>query len=306
MTLRQLEIFVVVATRLNLRAAGEVLRIAQPTISLRLRLLEQELGTKLYTKTGRGIQVTPPGELLLREAKDILLQIDNVKVSLRKKFTESNQSSLTIGGSYTASTTCLPLLLARFKKSHKNVRLDLRTNDGWFLARTVLTGDVDVAIVHNRAIYRRLAAEPFGLDPVVACVSRKHPLAKKKSLTSNDMRNFGFIVRKPLNNLVRKDQFIEHLKRKGFKPQVVMECDSAEAKMVAVKNQMGIGLIFKPVGEDALKKGELVELKLPGGPLYWKSYIIYHKTKSLSPAAQDFLQLLRDHRAKLQKKLQKP
>ena len=76
--LRQLEIFSVVGSQLNLTAAAEHLRIAQPAISVQLRLLEQQFGTKLYNPTGRGIELTAAGAVLLKEAKRILCRIADV------------------------------------------------------------------------------------------------------------------------------------------------------------------------------------------------------------------------------------
>jgi DNA-binding transcriptional LysR family regulator len=299
-TLRQLQIFIVVANRLNLRVAAEELHIAQSSISHHLRLLQGEFGKELHRKVGSGIDLTPTGILFLKECKSIIARIDRLKVTLHSKFAESIPTTLTVGGSYTASTSCLPLLLARFRKTHEDIRLYLRTETGRILTRMALASDLDVVVTHNQPAYRQLAAEPFLVEPVVLCVGRKHPLAKKKRLSWDDLRNFGFVIRKPRRDMGISARFIEGLKKKGFTPKVVMQCDSVEAKRAAIKNQMGIGICFRPTIEDDLKKGELVELDLPGGGSHVKSYIIYHKTRAPSAATQDFIQLLRDHRDKMQ------
>jgi DNA-binding transcriptional LysR family regulator len=299
-TLRQLEIFVVVATRLNLRAAAEELHISQSSISQHLRQLQIELGKKLHRRAGNGIGLTSEGTLLLSEAKKIFFRIANVKLRLHDKFAESIPAALTVGGSYTASTSCLPLLLARFQKTHEDIRLYLRTETGRILTRMVLAGELDVAVTYDQPAYSQLAAEPFLLEPVVLCVGREHPLAKKKRLSWDDLRNFGFVIRKPRRDMGVSARFLKSVKKKGFTPKVVIQCDSAEAKRTAIKNQMGIGICFRPTIENDLKNGALVELDLPGNRLHEKSYIIYHKTRALSAAAQDFMQLLRDHRDKMQ------
>src|ERR1043166_7951831 len=100
MTLRQLEIFAVVARRLNLRATGEELRIAQPSVSYQLRLLENELGTKLHIRSGRGVALTPAGTLLLRDSQEVLSRIKNLKLTLNNRLYESVPASLTVGGTH--------------------------------------------------------------------------------------------------------------------------------------------------------------------------------------------------------------
>ena len=77
------------------------------------------------------------------------------------------------------------------------------------------------------------------------------------------------------------------------KLKVVMHCESPEAVKVAVSRRMGVGILFKDVISDSLKKGEFKELTLPVKRSYGKSFIVYHKSRPLSPLAQDFLSLLR-------------
>jgi DNA-binding transcriptional LysR family regulator len=298
-TLRQLQIFIVAAKRLNLRLAAEELHIAQSSISQHLRLLQDEFGKELHRKVGSGIELTPTGKAFLKESKSINARIENLKLKLLSNFAEPVESTLTIGGSYTASSTCLPELLALFKKNHDHVRLRLRTDNGWAIAGKLLTGDIDVALVHNHPGYHQLATEVFANEPVIACVSHDHPLAQKQLLTLDNIRRFGFIIRRPPNSKIgRSYRFIETLDRKGLRPKVVMECDTSEAKKSAVKNQMGIGMMFRSTVQDELKSRELIEVRLPGVKLHRRSYILYHKTRPLSPAARDFIELLRAHRPK--------
>ena len=83
-----------------------------------------------------------------------------------------------------------------------------------------------------------------------------------------------------------------------------MHCNSPEAIKVAVSRGMGVGILFKDVIADSLKKGEFKELTLPIEGLDGKSFIVYHKTRQLSPVAQDFLKLLRAQRARFKSKEQ--
>jgi DNA-binding transcriptional LysR family regulator len=297
-TLHRIQIFVIVATRLNLRAAAEELDISQSSISQHLRLLQNEIGKKLHNRIGNGIELTQAGTIFLAEAKKIVARIGGLKAKLRSKFAESAPASLSVGGTYTASTSYLPLLLAQFKKGHDDIVLRLRTAPATTLARMTLSGDLDLAIVHNQPAYRQLAIEPFLPEPVVFCVGRRHSLAKKKSLTWEDLNDFGLVITKLRGSMGISDRFIKDVKRKGGSINVVMECDSTESKRAAVKNRVGIGICYRPTIENDLKKGDLVELRLPGVDLCANTYILYRKNKPLSPAGQDFINLLRQHREK--------
>ena len=118
------------------------------------------------------------------------------------------------------------------------------------------------------------------------------------------MGRLGFVIRQPLEGQGATAQFIHRLKDQGVKLKVVMQCESPEAVKVAVSRGMGVGILFKDVISDGLKKGEFRELTLPIAGLDGKSFIVYHKTRPLSPAAQDFLKLLRARRARFKSKEQ--
>jgi DNA-binding transcriptional LysR family regulator len=83
-----------------------------------------------------------------------------------------------------------------------------------------------------------------------------------------------------------------------------MRCESPEAVKVAVSRRMGVGILLKDVIADSLRKGEFKELTLPIEDLDGKSFIVYHKSRPLSPVAQDFLKLLRAQRARFKSKEQ--
>jgi DNA-binding transcriptional LysR family regulator len=294
-TLHRLRLFSEVARRGNLRAASEDLRVSQPSISAQIRLLEKELGTKLWRKTGKGIELTPAGNHLLRYSLRIVRRVETAKVRLRREFRGLMSPSLLIGGSEIASTKFLPPLLGIFKKRHPELEIRLRTGSGAVLARLVLTGEIDLALVNGCPDYWHIVKEPFGLGPIIACVSRNHPLAKKTVLTQDDMDGFGFITRTD-DDIDHSAKFLGMLKARGFRPWVAVECESSASKRAAALNGLGITLIFRDFVQDDLASGELVELEVSGGELYVNSSLIYHKTRPLPRAAEAFLALLREKR----------
>jgi DNA-binding transcriptional LysR family regulator len=123
-------------------------------------------------------------------------------------------------------------------------------------------------------------------------------------LTWEDLGRLGFVIRQPLEGQGATAQFVRRLKDRGVKLKVVMRCESPEAVKVAVSRGMGVGILFKDVISDSLKKGEFRELTLPIEGLDGKSFIVYHMTRPLSPIAQDFLKLLRAQRATFKSKEQ--
>jgi len=264
--------------------------------------LREELGKELYRKVGGGIQLTAAGSVLLKEAKAILSRVDNLRARLHAEPTARATESLTVGESYSPSAVLLPSLLARFKKSHPQVELKLRTDNRLNIERLVLKGAVELAVLSNPTSNHHLAVELYRSEPLVAFVASDHPPAGKKQLTWEDLGWLGFVIRQPLEGTGSTAQFVRRLKDRGVNLKVVMRCESPEAVKVAVSRGMGVGILFKDVIADSLRKGEFRELTLPVEGLEGKSFIVYHKTRPLSPVAQDFLKLLQAQRARFKSK----
>ena len=301
MNLDQFTVFAAVAKHGNVTRAADELSISQPAVTKHLKLLEENYKTKLYTRGGTGIELTPAGHLFLKEVKAILSRVEGLREKLGGAAVTRGES-LTVGGSYSPSAVLLPSLLARFKKSHPQVDLNLRTDNRLNIERLILNGAVEVAVLTNPPLNHHLAIEPYRTEPLVAFVANHHPLAAKNQLTWEDLGRIGFIMRRPVGSPSLSREFIRSLKDQGVTLKAVMHCQSPEAVKVAVSRRMGVGILFKDVISDSLKKDEFRELTLPVKGLDGKSFIVYHKTRPLSPVAQDFLKLLRAHRARFKSK----
>jgi LysR family transcriptional regulator, transcriptional activator of the cysJI operon len=161
----------------------------------------------------------------------------------------------------------------------------------------ILTGEVEVALVHSRPTYKQLRIEPFSVDPATAFVASNHPLARKKNPTLEEMNAAGFIITDSPSKLGVTARFLEYLRRKRLRPRIVLRCDSEETKNAAVKKFLGIGLGFRGAIERDIENGDLVELPLPGLRLSGNSYMIYHRKRPLSQAGLEFIGMLRRYRS---------
>ena len=299
-TLRQLEVFTTVATAGSVTAAADKLHISQSSISHHLVSLEKEIGRQLYRSIGTGTELTAAGMSLFKRASRIIERIENARIEVHGKFAEQPQTGfLTIGASYTAATTYLLSLFRYFQHDHPAVQFRLRTTNGWILARLILNGEVDLALVRHRPTHKQLEAELFSTDPVTAFVAPDHPLARRKQPSWEELNNAGFIITNSPSKLGISARFVDYLKRKRLKPNVVLRCDSQETKNAAVKSLLGIGIGFKGAIEKEIEAGELIEVPLPGLRLSGNSYMIYHRKRALSETGLEFVAMLRGYRSEL-------
>jgi len=162
--------------------------------------------------------------------------------------------------------------------------------------RMVLKGEVELAVINNPPLNRHLTMEFFRLEPVVAFVTPRHSLARKKRLEWKDFQGVGCIVRKDQQGRGTVRDYMRYLRGQGFRPKVTMSFDTPAAIKEAVAGKTGVGILYRDSVAGDVKRGTFRLIKMPGNTYMGKSFIIYHKTRPLSPLAQEFFELLRSQK----------
>ncbi len=285
MTLYQLEIALSVAKHLSFAAAAKEHHIGQSAVSQQLKHLKEEYGVILFKKRGRGFELTQTGQLFLKNAKSILTQVRKLEQNL-------NTRSLVIGGSHAASASLLPLLSAHFKETHPLVQLTLRTDYSRELEELVLNSEVETAVIINPAHSPSLIYEPFGQQIFVIFASKSYYLARRQELTLAELARAPLVIRKGNKSGTTVDKILEVVKKRGFKLNIVMYCESIEGVRATVKAGVGLGILCQEHVEPHIKGDGLKVIEIPQLKMHINRFLIYHKEMPLSPNAQYFLTLL--------------
>lgn len=288
MTLHQVQLFTAAARVLNLTAAGKRFGISQPAVTRQMKLLEKECGVRLYTNTRRGIALTAAGRAFLYDAEEALLHFEKLKTF---KFKGSSRS-LTVGGNDNQSASFLPVLLAIFQKNNPRVQVTLRTDTSLKMEELIFDGKVEIAVITHPTNSAFLCYEPYNKEELAPIVSAEHPLASARELSLTQY------LESPMINLRGgvSEAKIRELSKRGTKPNIVMNCESAEAVLAAVKKGMGVGLLLRWRIEADIKAGHVKIIKIPDFKIYVHSFIVYHKERPLSANALAFLSILRQSR----------
>ena len=296
MTLHQLRIVLSIAKHRSITKASEEHCISQPSVSQQIKLLEQEYGIKLYVKKGNGIEFTPAGQKFIASAKQIVSQVDKLEKECKGIQSAPNGGSLTTGGGYFASVTYLPLVLKAFKKTHPEVQFRLESGATVRIEELVLQSKVDVAVIIKPAFHPGLVCEPYREAKLVGVVSANHPLARREQLTPKELAEAPLIIRHTKTRpSITMDLLRNEMGRQGLPMNIALECDTPDIARAAVKSGIGLGFFFQELVERDIKRGRLKLIKIRGLNFNWtfKTYLIYHKERILSPIARDFLTLLR-------------
>jgi DNA-binding transcriptional LysR family regulator len=298
MTLKQIMIFAAVARHLNVTRASQELHISQPSVSQHLKLLEECYNVKLFQKNNRGIVLTGPGNLFLNKITPILTLVEELEKSFANGSKDSQVDSLVIGGTYGPSAFLLPSVMAIFQRSHPHVELELRSANRPYMERLVLSSEVDIALVTGRPKSSNLIIEPYRKEKLVAFVARHHALASRRELFLADFARVPLVIHGRKNSSNTVVSLLRDLQRQGLEPTVAVRCESPDAVKTAVREKVGMGILYQDAVRHDLAKGEFISVRLSGLKLEGESFVIWHRDKPLSSAALSFLALLRWWRTK--------
>jgi DNA-binding transcriptional LysR family regulator len=305
MTLHQLRIFNAVASSLNITKAASELRIGQPTVTQQLKLLQEEYGAVFYQRQGRGIRLTDAGKAFWRDIQAILKQVEVLKRQFHKQGTDRMAGTLSIAGSHSPSASFLPMLLTVFNETHPLVGISLKTDTSRGVERYILSGEAEIGVITNCSRNDGLTVESLGQEKLVFFASPKHPWGKKDKLTLAELVETPLVVKRGKEGEDRVGETLRHLREQGHALNVVMYCESPEAAKAAVRNGIGMGILFQDIVQRELHSGELKIIKVPDLKLTIETFIVRHKNTPLSPYGRDFLTLLRGWPSKTRRRVRK-
>ena len=188
MTLTELKYIVAVARERHFGKAAEACYVSQPTLSVAVKKLEEELDVKLFERSANEVTVTPLGEEIVRQAQSVLEQAAAIK-EIAKRGKDPLGGALTLGLIYTIGPYLLPDLVHQMIARTPQMPLMLQENFTVKLLEMLRTGEIDCAILAEPFPDAGLAIAQLYDEPFMAAVPAKHPLASKTRVTSDELKN---------------------------------------------------------------------------------------------------------------------
>ncbi len=187
MTLTELKYIVAVAREKHFGRAAEACFVSQPTLSVGIKNLEEELQVKLFERSANEVTVTPLGEEIVRQAQSVLEQAASIK-ELAKRGKDPLSGPLRLGVIYTIAPYLLPELVRHSINKTPQMPLMLQEHFTVKLLEMLRTGEIDCAILAEPFPDAGLALAPLYDEPFMAAVPSNHPLAKQDSISAAELK----------------------------------------------------------------------------------------------------------------------
>jgi len=188
MTLTELKYIVAVAREKHFGRAAEACHVSQPTLSLAIKKLEEELDVKLFERSASEVAVTPLGEEIVRQAQSVLEQAAEIK-EIAKRGKDPLAGPIRLGVIYTIGPYLLPDLVREVIRAYPQMPLMLHENLTARLLEMLRTGEIDCAILAEPFPDAGLAVAPLYDEPFMAAVPINHPLASRERVSAEELRD---------------------------------------------------------------------------------------------------------------------
>jgi DNA-binding transcriptional LysR family regulator len=288
MDLRQLEVFAGVYELRSFSRAASALRLTQSTVSEHVRLLEEELGTRLFDRLSRETVPTRAGELLHGYARQMLSLRTEARQAL-DQFLGQVTGALLVGASTIPGEYVLPVVIGRFRERHPRVTITLQISDTRGIVQAVLDGQVDVGVVGADPGNRALEAKILMPDELVLVVPPRHPWVGRSDAVLEDLRAEPLIVREPGSGSRQAlERALEATGRGLSEMQVIAEMGSTSAIKQAVKAGVGVSIMSRRAAEDECRHGLLACVQIRDLSVTRHFYVISHAGRSRSPLCGAF------------------
>ncbi len=187
MTLTELRYIVAVARERHFGRAAEACFVSQPTLSVAIKKLEEELDVKIFERGSSEVSLTPLGEAIVRQAQSVIEQASAIK-EIAQRGKDPLSGALKLGIIYTIGPYLLPQLVRQAIDRTPQMPLMLQENFTVKLLDMLRTGDLDCAIMAEPFPDAGLAIAPLYDEPFVVAVPHSHPLARKTEISADALK----------------------------------------------------------------------------------------------------------------------
>ena len=239
---RQIELFLAVAERLNITDAADAHNISQPGLSKSMQRLQRELGTRLYQRRGRGIELTEAGQALLRHARRIEQQLTQASDEVRG-IANGICGHVRVGAGPSWLRRHVPEAIAALTVSHRELRFTVRAGFPEQLMQQLRRGELDlvIAALPDQRVDPDLRFSRLTADAVRVVSAAGHPLAGRPHRRLADYAACRWVL--PGQHEVVRQRLVEAFRAEGLPdPVAAVESDSVSFMLATVRHSDLLGI----------------------------------------------------------------
>src|SRR5215469_12413848 len=278
----QLETFLEVARHTSFSRAAEKRFRTQPAISSQIRSLEEEVGARLFDRSGGKVALTAAGKVFQQYAEQTLEARKGMLVTLAE-MERVPRGEIVVGANEATCLHILPEVFAEFKKLYPDVAVQISRLERAKILESIIENSVDFGVVSTPVDDKRLTVVNIHRDELVVIAAPGHPLSALGQAGIAEVARFPLLLPKVgLTRDTLENLFHEH----RLKPRISMELDSSELLKRFVATDVGVGFIAGSNVTEDIRAGVLAAASIRRDLA-----LVFRKDKALSRAALAFIEV---------------
>lgn len=291
MDIRHLEYFVEVARQKSFSKAAIVNHVSQSAISKMIKDLEVELGTSLFNRTSKYVQLTDAGIIFLDQAQQVIVMFHNLTTEFENKI-KIEKGKISIGLPPITSATIFAELLGEFKKKYPQIEISLFEYGSKKVALAIQDGTLDIGVMCTVPDNQHFASLPLSKDPLFVIVSSQNPISQLPSIELAALSNESFVLYS--EDFILHDEIISQCKNVEFSPNVIFETAHLQLMTQIVAANLGIAFLPSTVCK-GLDTKHIVSVPLIQPQIIHSMSVIWKKGRFMSYAARLWLQFAENY-----------
>jgi LysR family cyn operon transcriptional activator len=232
MELRHLRYFLAIAEAGSFTRAAAKLHLTQPTLSHQIRQLEESLGTPLFDRIGRRVQLTPPGLVFKAHAEHALQSLASARAAL-DELQGLMRGTLAIGVFQSFNSSLLPPILARYSAQYPGIRVSVRQLPTRAMEDQLVNGELDLGIAYVEPGSDRIVSERLFDERMMLVVGARHALASRRELQLTQLGRLPLVLLS--EEFPSRRLLADWFAQAGFEPDVRIEINSTDAILATVR-----------------------------------------------------------------------
>ena len=284
-TLKQLQVFLAVASHENVSLAAQELAMSQSAASTSLKELEHRFGLRLFDRIGKRLQLNDQGNTLRSKAAALLAGAEELENSL---IGASDIGELKVGATLTIGNYLAIGIIAAFMKEHPDAKANLNVENTASIAAKVRNFELDIGLIEGELQEADLDVSYWREDELALFCAPTHPLASHRELQDEDLLSADWIIREQGSGT--RQAFDRAMTGILSNLKLRLELQHTEGIKRAVEAGLGIGCLSKITLEEAFKRGSLVPLACPHRNWTRQFYFILRPQKFLSHGVRSWME----------------
>lgn len=284
MTIRDMQVFCMVADCGKMIDASKKLYIAPASVSQTISELEAEFGVKLFERLNKKLYITDAGAKLLSYTRHILNLYDDMELIMK---IGASSLSVRIGATPSIASCMMPGIIHRCQRRCPQVDFKVYEQNIRKIETQILGSELDVGIIAGTICHKDIISKTISKGDMVLICGKKNSFYGRDMVGSEELQNQPFILQE--EGTIERDLFEEMKKRYDLTIREKWVCSNSMSIAQAVAANHGIAMVPRMLVEQEYKRADIHCFGMEGESLTFDICLVYHKNKYIFQALQCFL-----------------